>query len=390
MHGFFNLTGRQLARDQTKRTALVLVVPLTLAIAWIAWLLLARVSIYADTNQARVEVAQAVYSVQAPVPGRVMESHLDLGQEVEPGSLLVVLGSDPQKLRVEQTEMQQATLQTQFEDQQRELGEEQRASAAERSAGQILVQQAKANLAEAEEAVRLSQEELTRKTELEKQGLTAQIELLRAASDHKRKEIELESFRTTVARVKHEQAIHAEERQAHIEEIKAEIDHTQGELATSRNAQQGLQDELGWHRIVASVRGRLDEVVNIKAGSYVEQGQQIAVIVPDGQFRIVSYFEPSSVIGRVKPGQSAHLRLSGFPWAEYGSVTAFVTSVGTEVRDGRVRVELNPQPNPRLPLQHGLPGTLEIQIERISPAVFLLRKAGLYLAKPASSPVAAQ
>jgi hypothetical protein len=104
--------------------------------------------------------------------------------------------------------------------------------------------------------------------------------------------------------------------------------------------------------------------------------------------RIVAYFEPRSAIGRVQPGQPAWLRLDGFPAGEYGAVMAKVRSVGSEVRDGRVRVELALQDNGRVSLQHGLPGTLEIAVERISPVSFLLRKAGGYFAQPATQPPA--
>jgi hypothetical protein len=101
------------------------------------------------------------------------------------------------------------------------------------------------------------------------------------------------------------------------------------------------------------------------------------------------------VIGLVRTGQKGWLRLDGFPWTEYGSVLATVTNVGDEVRDGRVRVELSPQTNPHVKLQHGLPGTLEVEVDRITPAAFLLRKAGGLLAEPkkaetASSEIASQ
>jgi len=96
---------------------------------------------------------------------------------------------------------------------------------------------------------------------------------------------------------------------------------------------------------------------------------------PGWQVSVVAYFEPRNVIGRVRPAKPV-AGLDGFPWAEYGSITATVTGVGSEVREGRVLVELDAQPQLRVPLQHGLPGTLEIQTERIPPALFLMRKAG--------------
>ena len=52
-----------------------------------------------------------------------------------------------------------------------------------------------------------------------------------------------------------------------------------------------------------------------------------------------------------------------------------------ERADGRVRVELSVEPAsvPHVPLQHGLPGTLEIQVERATPAALVLRYAGRLL-----------
>jgi membrane fusion protein (multidrug efflux system) len=72
------------------------------------------------------------------------------------------------------------------------------------------------------------------------------------------------------------------------------------------------------------------------------------------------------------------LRLDGFPWAQYGSLGATVSQVGSEVRGGRVRVELllDAHSASRIPRQHGLPGSVEVQVESLSPAALALRAAG--------------
>src|SRR4029450_13885942 len=80
-------------------------------------------------------------------------------------------------------------------------------------------------------------------------------------------------------------------------------------------------------------------------------------------------FLPPDALGRLRPGQPARLRLTGFPWTQYGSVTARVASVAAEGRDGRLRVEFSivPAPASLIPLQHGLPGTVEVEVARVSP-----------------------
>ena len=72
------------------------------------------------------------------------------------------------------------------------------------------------------------------------------------------------------------------------------------------------------------------------------------------------------------------MRLTGFPWTQYGTLPGTVAQVGGEIRDGRVRVEFLLTDHPTVPisLEHGLPGTLEVEVDRVSPATLVLRSAG--------------
>ena len=65
------------------------------------------------------------------------------------------------------------------------------------------------------------------------------------------------------------------------------------------------------------------------------------MIVPKGQVQVIAEFQPSPVLGRVREGQHAELHLDGFPWSQYGVLTATVRRVDSEVRDRMVRVELD-------------------------------------------------
>ena len=99
--------------------------------------------------------------------------------------------------------------------------------------------------------------------------------------------------------------------------------------------------------------------------------------MPSGGLHIVAAFLPADAFGRIHAGQPARLRLQGFPFTQYGSVHAVVSSVARELRDGRVRVELAlAEPTTSVPMQHGLPGTVEVEIEQISPIALVLRAAG--------------
>ena len=138
------------------------------------------------------------------------------------------------------------------------------------------------------------------------------------------------------------------------------------------------------------LRGHLGEVASLQPGAVVRQGDTLGVVLPAGALRVVATFLPAIALGRVQPGQPARLRLDGFPWAQYGSLAGTVTSVATEARDGVIRVECRLEPGrpTAIPLQHGLPGTVEVEVERISPATLVLREAGHHLGVSAQNAAA--
>jgi multidrug resistance efflux pump len=142
-----------------------------------------------------------------------------------------------------------------------------------------------------------------------------------------------------------------------------------------------MQFEVDRRTVRAPISGRIGEAQILRVGSYIRSGEPIGAIVPLGALRIVAEFPPL-VIGRIRIGQPAELRLQGFPWAEYGSIQARVSAVAEEIRNDRVRVELSitPRPVSRVPLQHGLPGSVQVEVERVTPARLVLRAAGQLVA----------
>jgi membrane fusion protein (multidrug efflux system) len=71
----------------------------------------------------------------------------------------------------------------------------------------------------------------------------------------------------------------------------------------------------------------------------------------------------------------------GFPWTKYGMLHAEVDRVGTEPKEGLIRVELALQLAERtnIPLEHGLAASAEVEVERVSPFALMLDAAGRFL-----------
>lgn len=111
-------------------------------------------------------------------------------------------------------------------------------------------------------------------------------------------------------------------------------------------------------------------------------GEKPGAIIPPGKLRVIAEFPPPAAFGRIHAGQRALVRIQGFPPAQFGALRAHVTGIGGEVRNGSVPVELAIDTSATsIPLQRGLPGAVEVQVDSVSPATLLLRAAGQLFSK---------
>ena len=111
-------------------------------------------------------------------------------------------------------------------------------------------------------------------------------------------------------------------------------------------------------------------------GAAVTADQSFGTIVPDAPLKWVAYYAPGEAVGRLKPGQHAKIKLDAFPWTAYGALDGTVTSVGSEAREQRVRVELDVMPSRNITLSHGMTGTADVEVETLPPYRLALRLLG--------------
>jgi multidrug resistance efflux pump len=228
MADLFHATNQQIARDRTRRQALLLLIPTVLMVLWGAWMYLARISVYASTDQARVEVAQTAFIVQAPISGRVLKSHLALGDEVKRGSVLVELEAEPQELRVDQEKAHREALEMQASNLRQQIATEQGTLVSERGAGDATTQEALADLEKAQDAAEFSHKEADQKAMLAQNGLTARMDAERAQLEFKERSSELLAARQAVAKARRQQAMQGGERKLRIQALNKQIAEIEG------------------------------------------------------------------------------------------------------------------------------------------------------------------
>jgi multidrug resistance efflux pump len=331
MFSSFSRSVRSLEADSPNRSVYALLFATSLLGAWVAWFLLARVAVYEISDRADVEVDRSAHPLEAQFTGRVVSSRLALDREVRLGELLVELDSDAQQLQLKKERVRLATLAPRSGALQNQIATEHTASRQEREAARVALEESRSRATEADASARLAEEEAKRLDQLFASGVVSEVDLHRARTAALERRAAAESLQLAVGRLQRQQLTQESERQAHIQELRSKLVEIEGEKATAAAEIDRVEGEVNRRSIRAPVDGRLGEVANLRVGSVVREGDKLAAIVPTGQLRIVASFLPPDALGRIRPGQHARMRLEGFPWAQYGSISATDRKTGMSV-----------------------------------------------------------
>jgi multidrug resistance efflux pump len=371
----FSRSMRSLSISGRRGSVWGLIVALVILGLWTAWALVARISLYETSSDARLEAEHAAHPVEAPIAGRVIANHLIVGQQVQAGQVLVELDANTERLQLQEEQTQPAALGAQITSLRNEIDSEERALNQARQAARKATDEARAQLREATAAAQFARTEAERLAPLHKGGFISDLDFLRAKSKAEEQEAVAESRNIAVGRLEQEHLTVERDRQARIERLKGEITRIEAEMSTGRATIKRMEHEVGLRQIQAPISGRVGEVAELRMGAVVNGGAKLGTIIPDGEIRAVAYFPPQAALGRIQPGQPAFIKLEGFPWSQYGGLAATVATVASETSDGRVRVELNVSRNQvsSIPLQHGLPGTVEIEVKKASPLMLIFQ-----------------
>jgi len=366
---------RALDADGMSPALLAVILIAGLGGVWCSWLVAARVPVYQISESARLEID--VHPVAATVAGRVTSTSLTLGREVHEGDVLLEIDAGLERLQTAEERTRLAAFVPQTEALQREIAAQEEAIVGMRRANDAALAEAGQKLAATRAAEQQADDKLKRVQQLADQGLSARSEFEIARAEQQARHADTESARAGIERMRAEQSAAERDRRGRIAALARERANLQGLQSASTSSVARLEHQADLRVIRASVSGRLGEVNPVQVGAVVAEGVRLASIIPNGQVRAVAEFAPPAV-GRLRTGQRARVRLDGFPWTQYGHLDGTVARVATETREQRIRVELlvRQPPGSAIPIQHGVPGVVEVEVERVPPVALLLRSLG--------------
>jgi membrane fusion protein (multidrug efflux system) len=379
MPATFSRTLRFLEADRSRRRGLGILLVALLA-GWVVWFLFGHVPVYEVTTKARLEVTSAAHPVAARVAGQVAWTRLTIGHDVQAGDVLMVLDSQTDHLALVEKRTRCAALRDRLSALRKEIEGERKSLEVLRAARDVALDEARAQLAEAEAKADYADRRAETLKRLRASSAVSELEYNESKAQAIASRATVRAVGLAASRIEKDRSVQENERLTRLAKLDREAVEFDGEIAIEEAAIRRLEHAIELRSIRAPVSGRVGEAAEVHVGGVIYAGERLGAIVPAGESRVVAWF-PAAAVGRIRPEQPARLRLDGFPWTQYGTLAATVTDVGNEGNNGVVRVELTIPANlaTTIPLQHGLPGSAEVEVERVSPAMLVLRAAGQLL-----------
>ncbi len=378
----FSRTTRALNADRGTGSKLAIAAALVLLLVWAAWFIFGRVTVYEVSRAAHIEVASSSREISTLQGGRLIASGLFIGRRVRAGEVLAEFEAVPEKLRLAEAEARLASFPGRIAALRREQSAAALARAGTENAKSAELDAARARTREAQATSDFNRSFAKKQWADSATGGSAPVDAERAQAEARRAAAASEALRHDEARVAGDASARGAEREADSARVAASLATFESEQIAAEAVVAQLRYELEARKIRAPADGVIGEVAGLKLGEVIAAGTKLATIVPDGDLHVVAAFDPATGLGRLTTGQPARLRLDGFSWAQYGDFPAKVERVAGEASGNQLRVELlmPRRHDQELPLRHGMTGQVDVAIERVSPAVLLLRAIGQMLA----------
>lgn len=359
------------------------IAPVALAFlgAWGVWMGRAEVPVFAASPDARLVRERAVHPIESAVAGRVVAVHAQLEQAVEAGTLLVELDAGERALALAEETARLAAVEREVAALGSAIAALEAAREDARAAAVGARREAELELETRRLALGYAEEEASRLGQLGETGDVSKLAASKARTEAGRARVAVEAQVAALERQGLDARREDADRAAILAQERRSLAEREGARGVHAATIARLEHELAQCRIVAPAAGVVGELAALTPGRVVGAGERLGSIVANGALAVEASFEPADALGRIRVGQPAELALAGFPRAEFGALDLAVARIAGEARDGKIRVELalTAPDRARVPLEHGLPGAVRVEIERTTPAHLVLRAVGAAL-----------
>ena len=362
---------RALDVDRRFRSPVSAITAIALLVGWIGWLAFARLGVWERSEHARLEVAGEARAVEAGVSGEVLASRLELGRIVRAGDTLLELDAGAQSLEWAARQEDLTRARARVSALERRRRDEEGAALERLQLETAREAESGAKAGQAESSFYAAERDAERKEQLNLDGVVSESELESARTEQTSQARAFEAARWRATQAGHR--VEAARRDLDVLAGKFEDEQRtlEAEIARTEANLERLDRERERRTILAPIDGRIGESEPFRSGRFVEAGTRICTIVPSGRPRVVAWFEPRAA-GGIRLDQPAILKLQGPRSGNRERWRARVAGVASELRNGRIRVELDlVDASASESLVHGMTADVEIEVATIRPLQWL-------------------
>lgn len=189
----------------------------------------------------------------------------------------------------------------------------------------------------------LSRNDYQRETTLHNKGLTATVNMENAEQTLLNSDMQIEQMQMSIANTQ----IQIAQVRNSIAELKLQKEQERRQFATALlTAQENVRNEIAAWKQNYVLQSPIEGVVSYNSLWNVNQnvnvGEQAFSVVSRNRGELVGkVLLPITGSGKVKPGQRVNIKLHGFPYLEYGFLTAWVVAVSSMPEENRYTVTIS-------------------------------------------------
>lgn len=370
----FEDSKRALEQQLSTRLDIVHLVLLGFLASLVVWAITGDIDVYRTSVKGTLKTQSGSQVLQPEVDGTIKQSYLELGAIVAKGDLLLQLDDQQAQLNLTKyiNELEANKLQQAIMNEQQQLTLQKYQLLNETLQNEI--KQTKAQLEQSNKVFSTQKNIQQGMEQLASSSAVAKMDLLKQNLEVVRAEAASKVHRISLDNKTRQLPANERERDLALSQINSRLTGLKDQAAQLQKAIDSARLEVAKYKLYATAKGEVVQLEPLSTGNKVAKGQKLATLSDGSQWMLQTRFKASDAIGHIATGQAARVLVDGFPWRQYGSLSATVSHVAKEGIDTHVEVQLklNNNKDSRIPLTFGQPVTVEIKTETVSPIMLLL------------------
>ncbi len=353
-------------------------------LAWGSVALYVELPVTVSSADGRAVSATQALDISSLSDAPISALPFQLGDAIEPGDVLITFDSEPLQLELSRSQQRLAALRQEIESIDLETASIANSLAGELESYDMALEALAARTEETEAELNYATEAEALYREFRAQRQIDALQYARAETEVAQIRLQLQAQEAQASELLANKRLAISRNETTRAQLMRHRAGLAGEIAELQPEQRKIELRIEELTVRAPFAGRIGAMARVAVGQSLQPGDWLMTLVPNREFEFQATFAARTAAGRLRMEQPARIRFYALPWTEFGTLDARVLRVGTEERNGTVRVDFRVDTDAPLAAQlnHGLKGEAVVQIDEAT----LAQRMFWLLHRPAPDP----